>query len=218
MSIDQRDRGAPPITHVRGFVRGVTAVPLESERARVVVPSAPLPSPPDAPPAKRPPVALAAALVCMGALLGAGAALVSLAEAPPAPPEPVVAAAAVAPAPTPPAAAPAPERKPRERPVWSIAFPFRSVEAPRGLAMPDWLRTCGQIEVVGHTCSVGDPESNHLVGLGRAHAIRDRLVAAGFPPSRIDVRSAGADEPAAMGTTPDALKANRRATVRCAER
>ena len=56
-------------------------------------------------------------------------------------------------------------------------------------------RSGGEIVVVGHTDTVGSEESNDKVSQNRAIAIRDAIVAKGFPGDRIEAVGRGKREP-----------------------
>jgi len=138
------------------------------------------------------------------------------AAAPPAaPPDaPPVIAAVGAVAGDPPVDAPA--RAP-DPPLVPVAFAFDRADAPE---LPDALvraaHDCaGTFELVGHTCALGAPETNHLIGLARATAVRDALIAAGVPAAGLSTRSAGADQPVAPQSTPEGRRANRRVEANC---
>lgn len=73
----------------------------------------------------------------------------------------------------------------------------------------------GHIEITGHTCALGSEATNLAVGLGRATAAKEALVAAGFAPTRLRLRSAGESEPIADNRTEAGRAANRRVTLRC---
>ena len=88
----------------------------------------------------------------------------------------------------------------------STALIPQIVEEVRGRPVPD-------VSVIGHTDTTGDAASNIQLGLRRANAIRDLLVANGVDPSRVDVASHG--ESNLLVTTPDntAEPRNRRVEV-----
>jgi outer membrane protein OmpA-like peptidoglycan-associated protein len=58
-----------------------------------------------------------------------------------------------------------------------------------------WKCRFANIEVVGHTDSVGNEDANLELAGKRAQAVRDYLIGAGFNPSRITTHAAGAAEP-----------------------
>ncbi len=110
-----------------------------------------------------------------------------------------------------PAAPPAPRRA-------IVAFAFEGAEAAaddiaRALAVAAGCD--GVTEVRGHTCAIGAEEANRHLGLLRARAVRDQLVARGVAPERLRVRSAGASAPVASNATEAGRQRNRRAEVRC---
>lgn len=127
-------------------------------------------------------------------------------------PTAAVLAAEPAPASTPAPPPPAPAAS--DAPAWVVPFAWTATEVGV-LAPPATLRGCAALRVVGHTCSLGDPAANRAVGLARAEAVRDALVAAGVPAARITVTSAGEDAPVASNTTPDGRARNRRVETFC---
>ncbi len=210
---------------------------------RVRVPSTLPPSlrvqaspPPEPPPVGAPawgPLVFAGAVVTLLTLVVVGAgALIALWPAPPVtaaviPGPPPAAAPAIAQV-APPVAAPpeiaavaaegtAPPTRAPDPPLAPVAFMFDRADAPE---LPDALvraaRACaGTFELVGHTCALGAPETNHLIGLARANAVRDALIAAGVPAAGLSTRSAGADQPIAPQSTPEGRRANRRVEANC---
>ncbi len=99
-----------------------------------------------------------------------------------------------------------------------VAFAFEGAEAAaddvaRALAVAAGCD--GVTEVRGHTCAIGAEEANRHLGLLRARAVRDQLVARGVAPERLRVRSAGASAPVASNATEAGRQRNRRAEVRC---
>ena len=71
------------------------------------------------------------------------------------------------------------------------------------------------IIVEGHTDDRGTEAYNDRLGQRRAEAVRDRLVAEGIDPARIETMSYGETRPAAAGTDDAARAENRRAVVIC---
>lgn len=172
-----------------------------------------------APPATPGPLLFAAAGVGVLALVAVGlGALLALWPTPP----PVAAAVVDPPAASAPvpavadAAAPA-EAPPPEPPLLPVPFAFDRADAPE---LPDALvraaHDCaGTFELVGHTCALGTAETNHLIGLARATAVRDALIAAGVPAAGLSTRTVGADQPVAPQSTPEGRRANRRVEANC---
>ncbi len=74
----------------------------------------------------------------------------------------------------------------------------------------------GNIVLTGHTCSLGDAETNRLIGLARAEGARDHLVAGGIALARVSIKTAGSDKPIAPNSSEDQRRLNRRVTVTCA--
>jgi outer membrane protein OmpA-like peptidoglycan-associated protein len=69
----------------------------------------------------------------------------------------------------------------------------------------------GRVAVTGHTDATGTSGRNEILGIERATAVRDRLVAAGVPVDRISIASVAARELAVDTAGPE--PANRRAVV-----
>jgi outer membrane protein OmpA-like peptidoglycan-associated protein len=73
--------------------------------------------------------------------------------------------------------------------------------------------TASQVEVVGHTDSVGSEASNNALSLDRAHSVRDYLVAHGVPASRVTTVGRGERAPVADNNTADGRARNRRVEI-----
>jgi outer membrane protein OmpA-like peptidoglycan-associated protein len=90
---------------------------------------------------------------------------------------------------------------------------------PKAKAMIDELAANLQnnpgskVEIEGHTDNVGNPEYNRTLAMERAEAVRAALVRRGIDPSRITVRSHGAENPIASNDTSTGRRENRRAGV-----
>lgn len=102
--------------------------------------------------------------------------------------------------------------------TWTIPFSFNQLEvradALRGVLLE--LKPCvGRIVVTGHTCAIGGPEANRLVGLARADSIRRALVGSGVSADRIEMISAGSHQPVATNATREGRRANRRVEIDC---
>lgn len=69
-------------------------------------------------------------------------------------------------------------------------------------------------QIIGHTDDRGTNEYNMVLGMHRAEAVRDWLVAKGIASSRLDIQSRGEEEPAAQGQNEEAWAKNRRAEVK----
>lgn len=69
------------------------------------------------------------------------------------------------------------------------------------------------VELVGHTDSSGNPDSNTALSLARAEALRDRLLAAGIAADRVTTRGAGPAFPRADNATAEGRQKNRRVEV-----
>jgi outer membrane protein OmpA-like peptidoglycan-associated protein len=71
-----------------------------------------------------------------------------------------------------------------------------------------------RISIEAHTDNVGSRAVNTLLGLDRAHAVREYLVAQGVSRDRIRIRSAGGDAPIAPNTTAIGRQQNQRIVIR----
>lgn len=74
--------------------------------------------------------------------------------------------------------------------------------------------TVGDIDIVGHTDSVGTDEYNMKLSLRRAGAVRDFIVSQGVNPGLIDVVGMGKRQPIASNATAEGRAQNRRVEVR----
>jgi len=128
-----------------------------------------------------------------------------------------------------PVAAPAPAVQPPAKSVTQVAkvtydakslFDFdRYVVKLEGQATLDRLITRLQtasvevVIVVGHTDSVGSDRYNLDLGMRRADAVRNYLVAKGLEPARVYVDSKGENQPVASNKTVQGRSENRRVVV-----
>ncbi|HSO46527.1 MAG TPA: OmpA family protein [Rhizobiaceae bacterium] len=145
-----------------------------------------------------------------------------VAAAPEPEPEPVVAppapAAPVAAAPEPAPLAPVAEPVPVATLVLEgVNFEFdKAVIRPQYHAILDQnivaLKEWGDVdvEVAGHTCSIGTEEYNLGLSLRRAEAVRNYLVSKGVSADRLTVRGYGESRPAVSNATPEGRAQNRR--------
>jgi outer membrane protein OmpA-like peptidoglycan-associated protein len=137
-------------------------------------------------------------------------------------PEPVVAplapAAPVAAAPEPAPPAPVAEPVPVATLVLEgVNFEFdKAVIRPQDYAILDQnivaLKEWGDVdvEVAGHTCSIGTEEYNLGLSLRRAEAVRNYLVSKGVSADRLTVRGYGESRPAVSNATREGRAQNRR--------
>lgn len=92
-----------------------------------------------------------------------------------------------------------------------------SPEAQQALkALADKLKADNQnvyIEIQGHTDNLGPAEFNHRLGLQRAEAVRDFLLASGIPLHRMAVVSYGPRQPVASNATREGRSKNRRVVL-----
>ncbi len=75
------------------------------------------------------------------------------------------------------------------------------------------IRQPADISIVGHTDRVGSRESNYVLGLERAAAIKDLLVSKGVAPDTIEIASHGEDNPLIKTGDEVAEPRNRRVEV-----
>lgn len=71
-----------------------------------------------------------------------------------------------------------------------------------------------KISIIGHTCSIGDDESNRIVGMRRANEAKQYLVSRGVRYMSIVVESRAANEPCASNDIEDNRQLNRRITFK----
>ena len=147
----------------------------------------------------------------------------------PVPPPPVPVAAA--PEPEPVVAPPAPVAAPEPAPVAPVAEPVpvatlvlegvnfefdKAVIRPQDYPILDQnivaLKEWGDVdvEVAGHTWSIGTDEYNLGLSQRRAQAVRDYLVSKGVPANRLTVRGYGESRPTVSNDTPEGRAQNRR--------
>jgi type IX secretion system PorP/SprF family membrane protein len=127
-------------------------------------------------------------------------------------PQPSPAAPDSTPAPATPPPAPKAERLARR-----IAYPLGGTDLSAGdeqfldslarelKAHPDW-----QLRISGHTCSLGNPETNARVSLGRAQLVERRLMQKGLPPSQLRATGEADRYPIAPNDTEAGRAQNRR--------
>ncbi|TCP07013.1 OmpA family protein [Caldimonas thermodepolymerans] len=101
--------------------------------------------------------------------------------------------------------------------------PGSSVITPQGQRILDELLptlvqlSARQIEVIGHTDSLGARDANIALSFARADAVKNYLVSKGITPSRIGVSGAGPDRPIASNQTPEGRARNRRIEFRISQ-
>jgi OOP family OmpA-OmpF porin len=74
-----------------------------------------------------------------------------------------------------------------------------------------------KVEVIGHTDSQGTRDTNIVLSLARADAVRSYLAAKGVPPSLITTSGSGPDRPVAANDTPEGRARNRRIEFRVSQ-
>ena len=71
-----------------------------------------------------------------------------------------------------------------------------------------------KVEVIGHTDSQGARDTNVVLSLARADAVRSYLANKGVAPSLITTSGSGPDRPVASNDTPEGRARNRRIEFR----
>lgn len=74
-----------------------------------------------------------------------------------------------------------------------------------------------RVEVIGHTDSQGARDTNIVLSLARADAVRSYLADKGVPPSLITTSGSGPDRPVAGNDTPEGRARNRRIEFRVSQ-
>jgi OOP family OmpA-OmpF porin len=74
-----------------------------------------------------------------------------------------------------------------------------------------------KVEVIGHTDSQGARDTNIVLSLARADAVRSYLAGKGVPPSLITTSGSGPDRPVAANDTPEGRARNRRIEFRVSQ-
>lgn len=106
--------------------------------------------------------------------------------------------------------------------VLRMGFTFASPAIPetlrqrldRAVALLTNERAAGDIEVAGHTDSVGSTEYNQILSEKRAAAVKAYLVEHGIAADRISVVGYGESSPRATNLTLEGQRKNRRVEVR----
>lgn len=70
-----------------------------------------------------------------------------------------------------------------------------------------------QVEMIGHTDSIGSPQYNDRLSIRRAQAAADFLLSAGLARERVKTEGRGEQEPSAPNTTPEGRRQNRRVKI-----
>ena len=74
--------------------------------------------------------------------------------------------------------------------------------------------TVVDVDVIGHTDSIGSEEYNQQLSLRRATSVKDYIVSKGVDASIIDVSGKGESQPVADNSTKEGRAQNRRVEVR----
>ena len=102
--------------------------------------------------------------------------------------------------------------------LWVIHFPPESDELPaeqrplirRAARLMDALPEGTVVEVLGHTDDTGDAAVNLTLSRVRAESVREALIDAGAPGSRVRARGYGSERPIAGNERPEGRSLNRR--------
>jgi OOP family OmpA-OmpF porin len=98
-----------------------------------------------------------------------------------------------------------------------------SVLRPAGRSILDEMATTllkmgsKKVEVIGHTDAQGARDTNIVLSLARADAVRSYLAGKGVPPSLITTSGSGPDRPVAANDTPEGRARNRRIEFRVSQ-
>lgn len=98
--------------------------------------------------------------------------------------------------------------------------PGSSVLRPAGRSVLDEMAAAllkmshTKVEVIGHTDALGTRDSNVMLSLARADAVRSHLATRGVPPSIITTSGSGPDRPVATNDTAEGRARNRRIEFR----
>ena len=98
-----------------------------------------------------------------------------------------------------------------------------SVLRPAGRGILDEIATTllklgnKKVEVIGHTDAQGARETNVVLSLARADAVRSYLASKGVAPSLISTSGSGPDRPVAANDTPEGRARNRRIEFRISQ-
>lgn len=98
-----------------------------------------------------------------------------------------------------------------------------SVLRPAGRGILDEMATTllkmgsRKVEVIGHTDAVGGRDTNIVLSLARADAVRTYLAGKGVAPSLITTSGSGPDRPVASNDTPEGRARNRRIEFRVSQ-
>jgi OmpA-OmpF porin, OOP family len=71
-----------------------------------------------------------------------------------------------------------------------------------------------QVEIAGHTDSIGSDEYNQRLSEGRAQAVKDYFIGQGVPDSQMSIRGYGESEPRDTNDTAEGRERNRRVELR----
>jgi peptidoglycan-associated lipoprotein len=117
--------------------------------------------------------------------------------------------------------APALDAMPVAEGEWTVLFPVAGrAGLPEGAS--DMIKQAAErlrqdsrlrLRIVGHADERGTRAHNWQLGKQRAQALAHALQLAGVSPQQLEIQSEGEDEPAALGSMPEALARNRRAEM-----
>ena len=78
-------------------------------------------------------------------------------------------------------------------------------------------KTDFQVELIGHTCSLGSEKLNADLSIGRAHQVQQYLIDKGIDPARFTIKGAGENKPLDTSATEAGRTINRRVEFRVLE-
>lgn len=111
--------------------------------------------------------------------------------------------------------------EPAAKPIFSVNFKLASsklgtLNPEQAQALIDAAQSCSdKIQLTGHTCSLGTDQRNRKLGLARAKAVENWLVAKDIPRHRIVSVSEGMYRPVAPNDTQMGQALNRRTELAC---
>lgn len=109
-------------------------------------------------------------------------------------------------------------RQDKQPKSWTIPFTFNKLKIDPEIIrqlLPELNQCEGTLDIVGHTCTLGDEEKNFFVGLARADYVREQLFRNGISASRLVVNSDGGERPVATNSTKEGRVENRRVVINC---
>ena len=107
---------------------------------------------------------------------------------------------------------------PKVRDSFLLYFPYNSTHATFDEETKNILaemahflqKNDASLKITGHTCDLGDNNSNYYLGLWRAEQVRDYLVDLGVDPGSLNLKSMGEIDPLVPNIHSENRKKNRR--------